>query len=165
MARKRAFAYRRCRRGTNCPLLPDAHKCSRVPNLGRHFSCELCDLHAHQTSIGVVRQAAIPVIRTMVGFAGGLVGERRCRAHCRSFGATCEVFQKNIKGARFNRSFSPCRPLPLSCSFVGPAHFIPTYSRFSRWQFPRLSPAPSSAFCCGARSTMPNSAIPCCRCC
>src|SRR3984893_11723822 len=74
MARKRAFAYRRCRRGTNCPLLPDAHKCSRVPNLGRHFSCELCDLHAHQTSIGVVRQAAIPVIRTMVGFAGGLVG-------------------------------------------------------------------------------------------
>jgi hypothetical protein len=51
MARKRAFAYRRCRRGTNCPLLPDAHKCSRVPNLGRHFSCELCDLHAHQTSL------------------------------------------------------------------------------------------------------------------
>src|SRR5262249_41463533 len=74
MARERAFACRRRRRRTHCPLLFDAHQRSCIPHCRRHLSARYAIYMVTKPGFGLIRRAASPIIRSMVGFAGGLVG-------------------------------------------------------------------------------------------
>jgi len=92
---------------------------------------------------GMVRQAASPIIRTIVGFAGGLVGGLTAMP------GSLPIIWCDLRGLSKEQQRGEVQP----------------FFRFFHWLFPRLSPAPWSAFCSGAKSTMPSSAIPSCRCC
>ena len=115
---------------------------------------------------GMVRQAASPVIRTIVGFAGGLIGGLTAMP------GSLPIIWCDLRGVSKEQQRGEVQPFILTMQAFAvtllisrPGTLHPKFSRFFRWLFPRLSPAPSSAFCCGAKSTMPNSAIPSCRCC